>query len=111
MKLPRRNFLHLAACAAALPAVSRFARAQAYPARPVRLIVGAPPQEADSISTSGTCRTLAAASASSNLGRSKRRPLSTSTLADNPPVAAVEVGGNGLALRLNAKAAFALPLR
>src|SRR6478672_7858097 len=42
MKLPRRNFLHLAACAAALPAVSRIARAQAYPTRPVRLIVGAP---------------------------------------------------------------------
>jgi tripartite-type tricarboxylate transporter receptor subunit TctC len=39
MKLPRRNFLHLAAGAAALPAVSRIARAQAYPARPVRLIV------------------------------------------------------------------------
>ena len=39
MKLPRRNFLHLAAGAAALPAVSRFAWAQAYPARPVRLIV------------------------------------------------------------------------
>jgi tripartite-type tricarboxylate transporter receptor subunit TctC len=39
MKLPRRNFLHLAAGAAALPAVSRFARAQAYPSRPVRLIV------------------------------------------------------------------------
>jgi hypothetical protein len=36
MKLPRRNFLHLAAGAAALPAVSRFARAQAYPSRPVR---------------------------------------------------------------------------
>ena len=36
MKLPRRKFLHLAACAAALPAVSRFACAQAYPARPVR---------------------------------------------------------------------------
>jgi len=33
MKLPRRNFLHLAAGAAALPAVSRIARAQAYPAR------------------------------------------------------------------------------
>src|SRR5262245_44438138 len=43
MKLPRRNFLHLAAGAAALPAVSRVARAQAYPARPVHLIVGAPP--------------------------------------------------------------------
>jgi tripartite-type tricarboxylate transporter receptor subunit TctC len=43
MKLPRRNFLHLAACAATLPAVSRVAWAQAYPTRPVRLIVGAPP--------------------------------------------------------------------
>ena len=41
MKLPhRRQFLHLAAGAAALPAVSRVARAQAYPTRPVRLIVG-----------------------------------------------------------------------
>jgi hypothetical protein len=35
MKLPRRNFLHLVAGAAALSAVSR-ARAQAYPTRPVR---------------------------------------------------------------------------
>jgi tripartite-type tricarboxylate transporter receptor subunit TctC len=40
MKLPRRNFLHLAAGVAALPAVSRLARAQAYPARPVRIIIG-----------------------------------------------------------------------
>ena len=40
MKLPRRQFLHLAAGAAALPAVSRLAWAQAYPTRPVRLIVG-----------------------------------------------------------------------
>jgi tripartite-type tricarboxylate transporter receptor subunit TctC len=39
MKLPRRNFLHLAAGAAALPAVPQVARAQAYPSRPVRLIV------------------------------------------------------------------------
>jgi hypothetical protein len=37
MKLPRRNFLHLLAVAAALPTVSHFARAQAYPSRPVRL--------------------------------------------------------------------------
>jgi tripartite-type tricarboxylate transporter receptor subunit TctC len=43
MKLPRRNFLHLAAGAAALPAVSRIARAQAYPTRPVRIIAGFPP--------------------------------------------------------------------
>ena len=42
MKLPRRNFLHLAAGAAALPALSRIARAQAYPTRPVRVIVGFP---------------------------------------------------------------------
>jgi len=40
MKLPRRKFLHLAAGAAALPAVSRIAWAQAYPTRPVRIIVG-----------------------------------------------------------------------
>jgi tripartite-type tricarboxylate transporter receptor subunit TctC len=39
MKLPRRTFLHLAAGATALPAVSRFAFAQAYPSRPVRIIV------------------------------------------------------------------------
>ena len=40
MKLPRRNFLHLAAGAAALPAVSRLAWAEAYPARSVRIMVG-----------------------------------------------------------------------
>jgi len=39
MKLPRRNFLHLAAGAAALPTAPRFAWAQAFPTRPVRLIV------------------------------------------------------------------------
>jgi len=43
MKFPRRRFLHLAAGAAALPVVSRFAWAQAYPTRPVRWIVGYPP--------------------------------------------------------------------
>jgi hypothetical protein len=42
MKLPRRTFLHLAASAAALPAVTRIAWAQAYPTRPVRIIVGYP---------------------------------------------------------------------
>src|SRR3984893_4620046 len=40
MKLPRRSFLHLAAGAAALPAVPRIARAQVYPSRPVRIVVG-----------------------------------------------------------------------
>ena len=42
MKLLRRRFLHLSAGAAALPALSRIARAQVYPSRPVRLIVGFP---------------------------------------------------------------------
>jgi tripartite-type tricarboxylate transporter receptor subunit TctC len=43
MKLPRRQFLQLTAGAAALPATARIARAQAYPSRPVRIIVGAAP--------------------------------------------------------------------
>ena len=43
MKLSRRKFLHLAAGGAALPAVSRIARADDYPTRPVRIIVGYPP--------------------------------------------------------------------
>jgi tripartite-type tricarboxylate transporter receptor subunit TctC len=43
MKLPRRKFLHLAAGAAVMPAVSRVAKAQAYPAKPVRIVAGFPP--------------------------------------------------------------------
>ena len=43
MKLSRRQFLHLAAGATALPVASRFARAQTYPTRPVRIVVGYPP--------------------------------------------------------------------
>jgi len=43
MKLPRRTFLHLAAGAAAVPALSRFARGDTYPSRPGRIVVGFPP--------------------------------------------------------------------
>jgi tripartite-type tricarboxylate transporter receptor subunit TctC len=43
MKFPRRKFLHLAAGAAALPALARLAQAQTYPSRPVRVVVGYPP--------------------------------------------------------------------
>jgi len=43
MKFPRRQFLQLAAGAAALPLTSRNVSAQAYPARPVRLVIGYTP--------------------------------------------------------------------
>jgi hypothetical protein len=43
MKLPRRTFLHLAAGAATLEAVSRVAWAQAYPSRPITMVVPFPP--------------------------------------------------------------------
>jgi tripartite-type tricarboxylate transporter receptor subunit TctC len=43
MKFPRREFLHPAAGAAALPAMSSFAGAQSYPTRPVRIVVGFAP--------------------------------------------------------------------
>jgi tripartite-type tricarboxylate transporter receptor subunit TctC len=49
VKLPRRQFLHLAASAAALPAVSHIAWAQAYPSRPVRMILGYAPGSAPDI--------------------------------------------------------------
>jgi tripartite-type tricarboxylate transporter receptor subunit TctC len=49
MKLPRRQFLHLAAGVASLPVVSRLARAQAYPTRQVRVIAGFPPGGASDI--------------------------------------------------------------
>ena len=55
MKLPRRKFLHLAAGAAALPAVSRIARAQAYPTRPVKIVVPVGPSGSYDI----VCRALA----------------------------------------------------
>jgi tripartite-type tricarboxylate transporter receptor subunit TctC len=49
MKLPRRTFLHLAAGATALPVASRIAWTQAYPTRPVRYVVSAPPGGAQDI--------------------------------------------------------------
>ena len=47
MRLQRRQFLHLAAGAVAVPAASGIAKAQPYPSRPVRIIVGASPGGTD----------------------------------------------------------------
>jgi len=49
MKIPRRKFFYLAASVAASPFISRFAWAQSYPGRPVRLIVGAVPGSAPDV--------------------------------------------------------------
>ena len=65
MKLPRRNFLHLAAGAAALLAASRFAWAQAYPTKPVRLIV---PFPAGGRARSLTCTSVRQVRARDHLG-------------------------------------------
>jgi tripartite-type tricarboxylate transporter receptor subunit TctC len=64
MTFPRRQFLHLAASAVALPALSRMARAQTYPTRPVRLLVAFPPG-----STSDTVARLVGQSLSQRLGQ------------------------------------------
>jgi tripartite-type tricarboxylate transporter receptor subunit TctC len=79
MKLPRRNFLHLAAGAAALPAVSRFAWAQAYPTRPVRIIVPFPAGQA-----SDTIARL--------IGQSLSERLGQSFIIDNRPGAGGNIG-------------------
>jgi len=58
MKLPRRKFLHLAVGTAALPVLSPVARAQAYPTRPVRVIVGYPPGGGTDIFVRLVCQAL-----------------------------------------------------
>jgi tripartite-type tricarboxylate transporter receptor subunit TctC len=90
MKLRRRQFLHLAARAAALPAVSRFAWAQAYPTRPVRMVVGFPPAGVGDI-----LARLMGQSLSERLGRPfiiENRPGAGSTIAAESVVRAAPDG-------------------
>jgi tripartite-type tricarboxylate transporter receptor subunit TctC len=86
MGLPRRAFLHLAAGAAALPAVSRLARAQAYPSRPVTLVVFVP--------AGGTPDIIARL-----VGQALSQRLGQSVVIDNRPG-----GGGNIALQVVARA-------
>src|SRR5467141_299541 len=86
MKFPRRRFLHVAASAAALSVVSRVARAQAYPSRPVTLMVFVP--------AGGTPDIIARL-----LGQSLSHRLGQSVVIDNRPG-----GGGNLALQAVARA-------
>ena len=79
MKLPRRQFLRLTAGAAGLPAASRFAAAQTYPARPVRIILGFPAGNASDI-----VARLMAQSLSERLGQQ--------VIVDNRPGASSNIG-------------------
>jgi tripartite-type tricarboxylate transporter receptor subunit TctC len=79
VELPRRTFLHLAVGAAALPAVPRIARAETYPTRPVRIIVGFPAGSASDVTARLIGQWL-----SERLGRQfvvENRPGATSNLA------------------------------
>jgi tripartite-type tricarboxylate transporter receptor subunit TctC len=92
MKLPRRQFLHLAAGAAALPAVSRIARAQAYPTRPVRIIAGFPPGGGVDI----TARLI---------GQSLSERLGQQFVIDNRPGATSNIGTVNEAANINGSGA------
>jgi tripartite-type tricarboxylate transporter receptor subunit TctC len=79
VKLPRRQFLHLAAGAAALPAMSRAATAQAYPSRPITIVVPFP--------AGGPTDTLARI-----LAERMRGPLGQSVIIENPTGAGGTIG-------------------
>jgi tripartite-type tricarboxylate transporter receptor subunit TctC len=84
MKLPRRSFLHLAAGAAALPAVSRIARAQTYPTRSVRIIVPLSP---------GSAADILARQIATKLSDNWSQPV----IVENRPGAGTTVGADAVA--------------
>jgi tripartite-type tricarboxylate transporter receptor subunit TctC len=84
MHFPRRQFLHLAATTAALSAVPRVARADAYPSRPVRLIVGLPPGNSPDI-------------VARLVGQWLSERLGQAFIVDNRPGAATNIGTEAVA--------------
>ncbi len=112
MKLPRRRFLQLTAGAVALPAVSRIASAQAYPVRPVRIIVGVTAGGAND-----TVARLVAQSLSERLGQQfvvENRPGAGGSVATEAVANAVPDGytllfvtsGNAIGATFNDKPSF-----
>ncbi len=92
MNLPRRQFLHLAAGGAALPAIPHSAWAQTYPTRPVRIIVGFPAGVAPRHSSRGSsvngCRNGSVSQSSSRTGRALAAMSALkSSLGRRPPTA------------------------
>jgi hypothetical protein len=78
MKLPRRRFLHLAADAAAFPAVPRIASAQTYPSRPVHLISGFPASSAADIVARLVVNRCRSGSANRSSPKTGQAPVATS---------------------------------
>src|SRR5215831_8602313 len=84
MKLPRRQFLHLAAGAAALPALPSITRAQAYPSRPITMVVP--------FAAGGNSDTIARI-----LAERMREPLGQSLVIENVTGAAGNIGSGRVA--------------
>ena len=88
MRLPRRQFLQLAAGAAAFPAVPRFAFALDYPTRPVRIMVGFPPAPQPTSSrdwSRNRCRSGSVSNSSSKTSRAPASNLAAETVARAAP--------------------------
>jgi tripartite-type tricarboxylate transporter receptor subunit TctC len=99
MKLPRRQFLHLAAGAATLPAVARRAWAQAYPTRPIALIVpfgaGGPTDVFARIVAEHMSRTLGQRLVVENVAGAGGTTATTRTMRANPDGYTIQIGHNG----------------
>src|SRR5262245_54574587 len=99
MKVPRRSFLHLAAGAAALPFAPQVARAQAYPTRPITLIVpfgaGGPTDVFARIVAEHMSRTLGQRFVVENVAGAGGTTATTRTMRANPDGYTIQIGHTG----------------